>query len=100
VHQRQLVMLTSCAGLFQLANVLRENTLGSIAISVLFAVAALTHWQAGQHLPAVLAQRISEAATAAVYFIAGDNGICWAYSHRMLFKQPWLGLLCGSSAPS
>jgi hypothetical protein len=70
------------AGLFQLANVLRGNTLGSIAISVLFAVAALTHWQAGQHLPAVLAQRISEAATAAVYFIAGGSGTCWASIHR------------------
>lgn len=73
------------AGLFQLANVLRENTLGSIAISVLFAVAALTHWQAGQHLPALLAERISQAAIAAVYFIAGVGGcrqICLQHSNQ------------------
>lgn len=40
-------------GLFQAANLLRENTIGSIAISVLFAVAAATHWQAGQALSQV-----------------------------------------------
>jgi hypothetical protein len=88
----------TCAGLFQLANVLRENTLGSIAISVLFAVAALTHWQAGQHLPAVLAQRISDAATAAVYFIAGTSLICLAAFTQSAFQQPLLGLACGSLA--
>jgi cation transport ATPase len=71
VH-RVLLWIYSHTGLFQLANLLRENTLGSIAISVLFAAAALTHWQAGgAWLSATLGERISNAATALVYLIAG-----------------------------
>ena len=67
-----LSRLLPATGLFQLANVLRESTLGSIAISILFAVAALTHWQAGGGwLAATLGERVSQAATAAVYAIAG-----------------------------
>lgn len=38
---------------------------------MLFATAAATHWQAGLHLPKVAAEHISQAATAAVYAIAG-----------------------------
>jgi len=71
-----LQMLTpphgSATGLFQLANLLRENTLGSIAISVLFAAAALTHWQAGgRWLSAAIGEQISQAATTLIYIIAG-----------------------------
>jgi hypothetical protein len=73
-HWCQYMHICMQAGVFQLANLLRENTIGSIAISVLFAIAAATHWQAGQHLPAVLGERISQAAIAAVYFIAGEAG--------------------------
>lgn len=59
-------------GLFQLANVLRENTKGSIAISLLFAVAVLANWQAGSAwLSAQLGQRVCQACLLAVYVIAG-----------------------------
>jgi hypothetical protein len=53
------------AGLFQLANLLRENTKGSIAISLLFAVAVLANWQAGSAwLSAQLGQRVCQVCTA------------------------------------
>ncbi len=71
----------SPAGIFQLANVLRENTYGSIAISILFAVAALTHWQAGAGwLSAHLGERISQvsahAARGQAWSIPAAGAVC------------------------
>ena len=58
---RVLLWVYQHTGLFQLASVLRENTYGSIAISVFFAIAALTHWQAGGGwLSAAVGEKISQ----------------------------------------
>jgi hypothetical protein len=59
-------------GLLQLAGLLRENVYGTIAISVLFLVAALAQWQAvAQWLPQHAGHTMSAAGTAGIYFLAG-----------------------------
>lgn len=77
---------------------LRENTYGSIAISILFAVAALTHWQAGAGwLSAHLGERISQvsahAARGQAWSIPAAGAVCsgqagWARTWRW----PWCSL--------
>mmetsp|Transcript_14470 Transcript_14470/g.43757 ORF Transcript_14470/g.43757 Transcript_14470/m.43757 type:complete len:906 (-) Transcript_14470:1020-3737(-) len=69
---RVLLWIYSHTGILQLADVLRENTCGSIAISVFFACAAISHWQAGgSWLAAQLGERICTVSTAMIYFLAG-----------------------------
>ncbi len=59
-------------GLLRLAELLRESLYGSVAITVLFAVAAVCNWQSGSAwLAQRAADRVRDAAVVAVYLLAG-----------------------------
>ena len=55
-----------------MAELLRESLYGSVAITVLFAVAAVCNWQSGSAwLAQRAADRLRDAAVVAVYVLAG-----------------------------
>ena len=58
--------------MLRLAELLRESVYGSVAITVLFAVAAVCNWQSGSGwLAQRAADRLRDAAVVAVYALAG-----------------------------